>query len=100
MFRKSCAEEGKKWQFKIVMLYKQIQQEVGDDLGVCALNLQIVYGKSKSLDHVIKRSCNFMEGSSSFYATTLPCWMFLIYHVTTRDHVFKDLCDLVGGKFL
>ena len=28
--------------------------------------------KSKSLDHVIKGSCDFMEGSSSMSATTLP----------------------------
>ena len=24
--------------------------------------------------------------------------MFLIYHVTTRDHVFKEFCDLMGGS--
>ena len=28
--------------------------------------------KSKLLDHVIKGSCDFMEGSSSMSATTLP----------------------------
>ena len=48
------------------------QTKAGDDLGVCVLNLQIEYEKSKSLGHVIKGSCDFMEGSSSLYVTTLP----------------------------
>ena len=31
-----------------------------------------IRGIKKSLDHVIKGSCEFMEGSSSLYITTLP----------------------------
>ena len=26
--------------------------------------------------------------------------MFLTYHLTYRDHMFKELCDLIGSKFL
>ena len=42
------------------------------------------------------------EGSSSLYEATLPGLMardilvvetFLIYHVTSREHMFKGLCD-------
>ena len=33
-------EEGER-QLPSVMLFKQTQQDVGDDLGVCVLNLQI-----------------------------------------------------------
>ena len=47
------------------------KQKVSDDLGLFILNLQIVYEKSKSLDHMIKGSCDFMEGSFSLYVTTL-----------------------------
>ena len=50
----------------------QKQQDVGNDLGVYGQNLQIVKGKPKSLSQVIKRSCDFMEGSFSLYVTTLP----------------------------
>ena len=58
---------------------------------------------------MIKRSCDFMEGSSSVYVATLPglvaigVWVmeignkiFLIYHVTLCDHLFKGLFDLMG----
>ena len=48
------------------------KQEVCDDLGVCVLNLQIVWEKSKSLDSLIKGSYDFIEGSSSLYVTNLP----------------------------
>ena len=47
------------------MLYRQTQQEVGDNLGFCVLNLNNVEEKSKSPDHVIKGSCDFMEGKFS-----------------------------------
>ena len=49
-----------------------LKQEVGANFSVCILYLQIVKEKTKSLDHVIKGSCDFMEGSSSLYKTTLP----------------------------
>ena len=26
--------------------------------------------------------------------------IFFIYHVASRDHVFKGLCNFVGGSFL
>ena len=66
-------------------------------LGVCVLNLQIEYEKSKSLGHVIKGSCDFMEGSSLLYVTTLKglaaidimvmeikCFYFVTWpHITT-----------------
>ena len=39
-------------------------------LAVCVLNLH----KSKSLDHVIKGSCDFMERSSSLYVTNCQVW--------------------------
>ena len=38
--REAEEEEGER-QLPSVMLFKQTQQEVGDDLGVCVLNLQI-----------------------------------------------------------
>ena len=47
------------------------KQKVSDDLGLLILNLQIVHEKSKSLDRMIKGSCDFMEGSFSLYVTTL-----------------------------
>ena len=56
---------------------------------------------------MIKGPCDFMDGSSSFYLPKLPSLlaisilvlrMFLIYHVASRDHVFKGLRDL-GGSF-
>ena len=46
-----------------------------------------------------------MEGNSPLYVTTLPglvtaciavVEIFLIYHVKPCDHVFKELCDLIG----
>ena len=60
------------------MLFKQTQQEVGNDLGVCVLNLQIIQQKSKSLTKLLDKS----------------------YHETLRDHVFKGLRDLMGWTFL
>ena len=76
------------------MLYKQAQREVGDDLGLCVLNLQIVEGKSKSLRHVIKGSCDFMEESFSLYVTTLLdlvaiviVGIILVCHVISQGHV-------------
>ena len=61
---------------------------------------------------MIKGSCDFMEGSSSLYVTMKLHLvgfdgdrhrgrgdMFLIYHVTSRDHVFKGLFDFIGGGF-
>ena len=48
------------------------EQEVGDDLGVCVLNLQIVKINQNSLQYIIKGSCDFMEGSSSLYVIILP----------------------------
>ena len=57
-------------------------------------------------DYVIKGSCDFMEGSSTFYGTTLPSLVatrillvkicFLIYFMTSRD-VFKGV--LARGSF-
>ena len=40
------------------------KQEVGDDIGVCALNLQIVLEKSKLLKHVIKVSFDLWKEAS------------------------------------
>ena len=49
-----------------------------------------------------------MEGSSLLNVTTLlrlvaigidVAEIFLIYHVASRDHVFKGLCNFVGGSF-
>ena len=47
-----------------------------------------------------------MEGSSTLYVTSLPVLvamgivvvkiMFLIYHETSHNHVFKGLYDLLG----
>ena len=38
-----------------------------------------------------------MKGSSSFYVTTLPGLVAVgIVVVTSRDHLFKELCDLMG----
>ena len=59
-------------------------------------------------DHVIKGSCDFMEGSSSLYVTTMLCLVainivvveiFSIYNVTSRDHVFKGSCDYMDRSF-
>ena len=51
-----------------------------------------------------------MKGSSSLYVTTLPGLVgvgivavelifFSSYRMTLRDHLFKGLCDLMGGSF-
>ena len=58
-------------QWESFTLHKQTQQEIGDNLGVCFRNLQIVSEKSKSEDNLIKSSCDFMQGSSSLYVITL-----------------------------
>ena len=59
-------------------------------------------------NHVIKGSSDFMEGSPSLSVTTLLglativillVEMFLIYNVASRDHIFKGLCNFVGGSF-
>ena len=49
----------------------QKQQEVGDNLSVCALKLQINSEYSKSKDQMIKRSCDFKGGSFFQYVTNL-----------------------------
>ena len=53
-----------------------------------------------------------MEGNSLLYVTTrlslvaMPIVVvrgdktFLIYHVTSRDHMFNGLCDLIGWSKL
>ena len=60
-------------------------------------------------DPMIKGSCDFMEGISSLYVTTLPSLVvrcrvvveitFSNVHVTSCDHVFKGLCDFMGVSF-
>ena len=85
------------------------KQEVGNDQfkRLCSKST-ICKKKSKSLKHVIKGLCDFIEGSSS---TTLPdlvtiryCGsgdkMFLIYHVNSGDHRFRGLRDRMGLSFL
>ena len=49
-----------------------MEQKVDDHFGDCVLNQRIALEKSKSLEPKIKKSCDVMEGGSSFYATTLP----------------------------
>lgn len=44
-----------------------------------------------SQNHLLKHSCIFMAGSSSYIT-------FLIYQMTWKDHVFKGLCDFMGGS--
>ena len=48
-----------------------------------------------------------MEGNSSLYVKTLPglavisivvAEMFLLYHVTSQDHMLKKLSNFVGGN--
>ena len=70
------------------------KKEVGEDLGVCVPNLQIAQGKSKSLDHVIKGSCDFMGGTSSLYVTTLPGFVAVGIVVVEIKNVFNLSCDL------
>ena len=56
---------------------------------------------------MIKGSCDFMEESSSLYVAIPARFgshrycgsgtkMFLIYHITSYNHVFKGLCDGMG----
>ena len=59
IFWKDCGEE------------EEVEQEVGDNLGVYILNLQIVYVESKSLDHIIKGLCDFIPEVFSLFVTTL-----------------------------
>ena len=66
---------------------------------ICYVNLQ---------NHVIKGCSGVMEGSSSLNVTNLAGLvaintmaaeiMFLIYHVPSRDYVFKGLYNFVGGS--
>ena len=58
-----------------------------------------------SQDHLIERSCEYMGGNSSRNGTILISLVtidsdsgdiiFLIRYVTTRDHMFKGLCELL-----
>ena len=60
-------------------------------------------------DHVIKGSSDFTKGSYSLNITTLLDLValsvavvgkiILIYHVASRDHVFKRFCNFVDGNF-
>ena len=53
--------------------------------------------------HVIKGSFDFMKGSSSsglvVIGTGVAARMLLIYHVASRDHVLKELCNFESGSF-
>ena len=60
-------------------------------------------------DHVIKGSCDFMEGHSSLYVITLPNLVAivavvveiqhnLICHVTLKNHVIKGFFELMEGS--
>ena len=70
---------------------------VGASCSKSLINLYVILQ-----DQVIKRSCDFMEGSSSLHVTTLPGLVVIgilvveicFYHVTSRDYTFKGLCDL------
>ena len=82
------------------------KQEVSDDLGICVLNLKIIWEKSKLLDHMIKRSFDFVERRSSLDVTTLPDLVAIgivevntkhFYHVTSR---VQRAVWLNGLKFL
>ena len=71
------------------------KQKVGDDLGVCVLNLQIMYEKSKSLTRPCDKRDMWLYGRKPFTVCNHPAMfgshrycgsgdkMFLIYHVTT-----------------
>ena len=58
-------------------------------------------------DHVVKGSFDVMEGSSSLNAATLPDLVgigivvvkIMFYHMASRYHLFKGLCNFVGGSF-
>ena len=60
-------------------------------------------------DQFIKGFLDFMERGSSANVANLPDLvaisivvveiMFLIYHVTSRDHMFKGSCNIVGESF-
>ena len=55
---------------------------------------------------MMKGSCNFLEGSSSLYLTTMPDLLaigivvveknFFDLSRDLRHHVFKGLCELMG----
>ena len=58
---------------------------------------------------MIKGASDFVEGRTSLNVTMLPCLVaigivvgeiiFLISHVASSDHVFRELCNFVGGSF-
>ena len=56
---------------------------------------------------MIKGSCNSTEGSLSLYVMTLPGHgdrgsgdvKFLTYHLTSHDHLFKELYNFICGSF-
>ena len=83
-----------KFKEKKSVLESLLKQEVGDDLGVCVLNIE-KQRKSKSKDHGIKGSCNFVSVShnpdqfgENRYCDKLNL-MFLISHVTLHKHLLK-----------
>ena len=54
---------------------------------------------------MLKVLCDFMEGSSLLYITTLPGLVAIgievveikqICHMTSFDHAFKELCDIMS----
>ena len=44
---------------------------MGDDLGVCVLNLKVVQEKKKIKTLLIKESCDFVRGRTLRYVITL-----------------------------
>ena len=62
-----------------------------------------------SRNHVIKGSSDFMKGTYSFNIATISGLvaidtvvveiMLLIYHLASRDHVFKGLCNFARRSF-
>ena len=92
--------------FSINELMK-FKQEVSNNLGVCFLNLQIewltrprdkkticFYGRKLLI------ACNHPARFGSHRNCSSGDKMFLIYSVTSCDHMFKGMCDLMGWIFL
>ena len=62
-----------------------------------------------SRDHMIKRECDLVMGSSAFYVANVPSFMvmgrvevelcFLLFQVTARGHNIKLICDLLKASF-
>ena len=73
----------------------QLEQDIGNDLGVCVLNLQTAQEKIKIT--ILAASHHPDKLGDNRYCDKSDL-MFLICHVTSHNHLFKRSCDFMIGS--